>query len=869
MSAAEQHVILNVDDDPFIRSSVSRILERTGYRVFTASDGAEALKLVESVKPNLCLLDVHMPGMDGYELCERLRRQADMASVPMLFLTVFSNQGERDRAFAAGADGVLEKPFDLDELIEIVGRHTEVETDGSDHLELGGDGTKLPSTDLADPTIFAEFKKFLQERLITSPVKADFVTSAPPEQLYGLATALGVSERELAAYVADFLSVPYVAGIEGETVDASLLAGPFCIANLVVPTGVRDGSTGVIVSNPFDWGLLETLRRTLEGEGLRVSITEPDSIRAFFTYGEGATEGDTEVMSLISTDLLTADDSVLDLATADDGFRSEVTALANEVLRRAVSEKASDIHIEPKRRHASIRFRVDGDLMDIRTIPLAKCGMLIARFKALGRMDIAERRKPQDGALEAVIHGRQFRLRLSTTRTPNGESMVVRLIEPSANPMKLTELGMTEDQSRTMLEFAAQSHGLVIIVGPTGSGKSTTIFSLLSTVDGDRRSLMTVEDPVEYRIPFANQQQIDERAGATFESLLKAAVRQDPDILLIGEVRDRFSANAAMEFAGSGHMTVTSLHSSNATTAIFRLERLGVQRGAMADVVLGVVAQKLMKKLCERCKSVRPITPEEREILAPFTKDSPDEVADPVGCPSCRQTGYNGREAVYEILHFDRDIKKLVRDGTAISDIRALSRARGDFQICHHAVDKVRDLTVPVDDAYRHVLIEEGDMDEGGPVVGSIPDARSRDVSRPVGPNTADSSVSAPDERRTAILVVEDDPATLRMLERFLEEAGHDVTVATDGADALMQLGSARFDLVVSDIHMPNLDGFTLLGVINEKNLDIPVAFVTADTDSSIELQALEAGAADFLFKPITKEIFNLRVARILKRGAA
>lgn len=498
--------------------------------------------------------------------------------------------------------------------------------------------------------------------------------------------------------------------------------------------------------------------------------------------------------------------------------------------------------------------------------------------------------------MEIRINGRSFKLRLATTSTPHGESLVIRLLEPTVEPKKLEELGMTVQQAEVLKEMAERSQGLILLVGPTGSGKSTTIYSLLSLIDTRRRSLMSVEDPVEYRIAFANQQQVTPVAGVTFESLLRSAVRQDPDILFLGEMRDLFSAKASMDFASSGHLTVTSMHSSNSTTAIFRLERLGVARTDMSEALIAVVAQKLLKRLCPECREVRPITPEERELLRPFTQEIPEEVAQGVGCPACRQTGYHGREGVYEILKFDTELSERVRDGFPISDIRQFARERGQYFISDHVLEKIRKLKVSVQDAYEKVLVEESvsifsqevrsqEVREGVPEAGegrrSSPHEAGggpRELDGPEDPST-DPSVGVnahgpggPDGAATKeapgkahrILVVEDDADTRALLERFLTGAGFEVLLAEDGVEALLTMGRMELDLILSDINMPNLDGLKLLEIVTQQGRQIPVVLLSADREPEVEVQGLELGAADFIHKPIRKEVVVQRLRRVL-----
>ena len=347
----------------------------------------------------------------------------------------------------------------------------------------------------------------------------------------------------------------------------------------------KEGQTIFIINNPFDFDLIDTLKKLFGRDSIKnISLADAETIQNIFLELQDnpikvapvakRRENNTFAASKGSNN--NPDEREIDAT----GIKSEfIVSAANDILKAAVLDRASDIHIEPKKGNTIVRLRVDGDLREKRVLDSKEGNMIISRFKALGGMDIAERRRPQDGASEMRIGGSNFKLRLATTSTPHGESLIVRLLQSEVKPKALNDLGMSESQIKSMTNFSKRSEGLILMVGPTGSGKTTTIYSFLSIIEHGPRSIISVEDPVEYRIPFANQQQVNDKAGVTFESLLKSAVRQDPDVLFIGEVRDPFSAKIAMDFASTGHLTISTLHTTNATTAMFRLERLGVSRG--------------------------------------------------------------------------------------------------------------------------------------------------------------------------------------------------------------------------------------------------------------------------------------------------
>jgi type II secretory ATPase GspE/PulE/Tfp pilus assembly ATPase PilB-like protein/DNA-binding response OmpR family regulator len=853
MNTSVKPLILAVDDNRDQLTLMERFLSSNGFRVIACDSGRKALDAIGEAIPDLILLDVMMPEMDGYEVCSRLQKNSAAAYVPVVFVTALGDEQDKARAFSVGAVDYLTKPLRKETLLEKVQTHLATHTRW---LELQQGGT--PAGEQGEPSDFPNFKRFLFDQVTVDPAKRDQFAATPPAQAYAMARSLGISNTQLAKYIADFLKLPYIAQINPYDVKLGLLPMPFCKANLIVALGNGDEGYTFVLSNPFNLEIIDNLRKiTGKDKALNLAVTEPQHIELLFKsdLGTETTNRKTDISGDIHevtgpTRQFRFEETSEQISEADIK-KHPVVYIANTMINKAVMERASDIHIEPKEDETVIRFRVDGDLKDSLALKKNTGVMLISRLKALGGLDLAQRRKPQDGSFAATINNRTFKLRLATTSTPYGESLIIRLLEPSARPKDLGELGMTEQQVRTMVEFANRTHGVVMIVGPTGSGKTTTIYSFLSHIDCQSRSLISVEDPVEYSIPFANQQQANEKAGITFESLLKSAVRQDPDILFLGEVRDPYSAKMSIDFASTGHLTITTLHTSNATTAIFRLERLGIDRGTMADTLVGVVAQRLLKRLCPHCKEVTPISAEEKAMFAPFTDEIPAQVAHPVGCPKCNNTGYFGREGVYEIIKFDHQISAMARSGAPIAEIRNAVRDRGDFLISTHAVEKVKKLLFAPKDVYEQVLVEELAFEEKrAPKAGH---------DMPVSEKAKGAEKS--------ILVVEDDLDSRKLIARFLKNSGYTVTSAEDGVGALMQLGKQRFDLIISDVNMPNLNGFKLLEMKGQKGIETPVIFLTSRSDPEDMERGLGLGAADYITKPTKKEILLSKVKAVLEKS--
>jgi type IV pilus assembly protein PilB len=842
--------LLVVDDDQVVRRSLTGILGGT-CEVLEAESGEVALRLLddERTRPDIILLDVRMPGMNGYEVCAKIQERDDLAYIPVVFVTSLGSEEDRKKAFDVGGAAYIHKPFEADAMIAEVERQ----------LETQGTWRSLRATARHNrswllPSTFVAFKQYLEAQKNASSTQAAACHAVQPADVYDLGGILRIPNDQLARHMSHFLGLPYSNRFYAEDVGLGVLPKAFCESNLVLP--LRDRT--IVLSNPFDWELMHTLDQTLwHTAEPKLSLAEPERIRLLL---EEPSEG---LLGAIRVGFRTIS---LESEREESGEMDALT-LVGDVLREAVQERASDVHIEPKEHGALIRFRIDGDMQDIRTIGSAQVAKMLSRLKALAGMDIAERRKPQDGALMASLKERRYKLRLATSSTTGGETIVIRILDPDAEVRPLEELGMTDAQSSLVRELASRSQGTILVVGPTGSGKSTTIFTLLTTVDGQTRSIMSVEDPVEYRIPYANQQQVNQRAGVTFEALLKSAVRQDPDILFLGEVRDPFSARAVLEFASSGHLTISSLHSSNATTAIFRLERLGIERGAMADSIAAVVAQKLLKKLCPDCKRIAQTTSKERELLRRFTNDVPETLAHPVGCPACRDTGFRGREGVYEMLVFDRDVGDLVRDGRGIAEIRAHCANRNDYLVSDHALEKLRAHKFALRDVVDDVLLEESVPPRPiGPsaAAGAGSAAASVDSNGPTG-KEGDGETPHDPEAPSAILVVDDDEDMRALLELHLTGAGHRVIGASDGVDALMLLAQGAVDLVLSDVNMPNLDGLKLIEIMRQKQIDVPTLFLTASEDAETEEHVLAHGAFDYIRKPVRKEVLLLRVANALR----
>jgi general secretion pathway protein E len=348
-----------------------------------------------------------------------------------------------------------------------------------------------------------------------------------------------------------------------------------------------------------------------------------------------------------------------DLLATDD--EAPVIRLLNALLAQAVREQASDIHIEPLERLVSFRFRVDGVLRQVLTTPRELMPILVSRIKVMAHLDIAEKRLPQDGRLSLRISEHIVDVRVSTLPANHGERVVLRLLDKKANRLELQQLGMDPDTHKRMDRLIRQPHGILLVTGPTGSGKTTTLYASLSELDRDRLNILTVEDPVEYELPGIGQTQVNPKVDLTFARGLRAILRQDPDVVMVGEIRDLETAQIAVQASLTGHLVLSTLHTNSAVGAITRLRDMGIEPFMISSTVIGVLAQRLVRLLCGHCKEPYQASAPDLALLG-LSEDRSATLYRPVGCPKCQHNGYLGRAGIFELIDIDSRLRQLIHD---------------------------------------------------------------------------------------------------------------------------------------------------------------------------------------------------------------
>jgi len=386
------------------------------------------------------------------------------------------------------------------------------------------------------------------------------------------------------------------------------------------------------------------------------------------------------------------DDSLVDKATLAEVEQAPIVKLVDTMLTGAVDHKASDVHLEPKEDHAVVRYRVDGMLHKILTIPRHAVAAVTARLKIMARCDTSERRKPQDGRIDLNIRDAQFDIRFSTVPTIHGEKIVMRLLNKSSANFKLTDLGFDEEEMSKFDELIRKPHGILLITGPTGSGKSTTLIAALGKMATESVNVMTVEDPVEYQLDRINQVHVNNKVGLTFSSALRTFMRQDPDIIMVGEIRDFETADLAVNAALTGHLVFSTLHTNDAAGAVPRLNNMGVPPFLINASVIGVMAQRLVRRLCQHCKQSYEPSKEELEMIEGAYDSGLHErtlMYKGKGCKFCNHLGYSGRVGIFEIMLMSNEMRSLIMRSTAIHEVKRLARQQGMLTLWESGVKKV------------------------------------------------------------------------------------------------------------------------------------------------------------------------------------
>jgi type IV pilus assembly protein PilB len=480
--------------------------------------------------------------------------------------------------------------------------------------------------------------------------------------------------------------------------------------NLIMPVSVGGGKLTVATSRPADVFVIDDVKRRTNMTLEVVVCTDEDIQKVCEAFTEtkldynvdaiieDATQGEVQVIESQEQD-------VKDLEK--QAGESPIIKFVNYLISHAMREGASDIHIEPKEDHTKIRYRIDGILFDTAKPPATMHSAVVSRLKIMSNLDISERRIPQDGRIAAIVGGREIDLRVSTLPTNYGEKVVIRILDSRSILRGLEDLGMAPEALKTFRQEIARPHGIILVTGPTGSGKTTTLYSALNQMDGRTMNISTVEDPVEYHLDFTNQVQVNEKVGLTFAMALRSLLRQDPDIIMVGEIRDSETARIAVQAALTGHLVLSTLHTNDAPSSITRLVDIGIEPYLIAASLNSILAQRLVRKICPKCRQKFDIP----ENICEFVEQAgvgKDEIFHGVGCEVCRNSGYQGRIGVYEMLVIDDAYRDIITKDPSITSMRKAFAATGQASLYDDGIQKVKagmttlEEVMRVTEAYSH-----------------------------------------------------------------------------------------------------------------------------------------------------------------------
>lgn len=489
-----------------------------------------------------------------------------------------------------------------------------------------------------------------------------------------------IKKKEMMEILSQEISIPYVE-LDGKVFDPSIVA--MLPENLsrkhrLVTIDKKEDKLVVAMANPLDVYTQDEIKIKI-GYEIEPRLAFSDDINKVLDLVYGVTENWQQMIGEINSLAVSAvEDSSEEMDISKSVSQSNeapVISLVNLIMLRAIKEGASDIHIEPYGdRSLKVRYRIDGVLHDIMSPPRNLHMAIISRIKIMSNMNIAERRLPQDGRIKVQVHGREVNFRVSTIPAVNGESAVLRILDPAQIVLDLKTIGFSRHNLQKYQELIEKPNGILLVTGPTGSGKSTTLYATLNILNSTEKKIMTIEDPVEYRLDGINQLQAKPKIGLTFAAGLRSFLRQDPDIMLVGEIRDRETAEIAIQSALTGHLVLSTLHTNDAPSSIIRLVDMGIEPFLISSSVIGVIAQRLVRTICPYCKKEIPLSAEVQKIMDEFKIEHDEmKIFRGEGCQHCKQTGYKGRTAIFELMVVNENIREMIYKNAPLSEIREIA----------------------------------------------------------------------------------------------------------------------------------------------------------------------------------------------------
>jgi type II secretory ATPase GspE/PulE/Tfp pilus assembly ATPase PilB-like protein/CheY-like chemotaxis protein len=666
----------------------------------------------------------------------------------------------------------------------------------------------------------------------------------------------------------------------------------------VVPVRQTDSYLEVATANPFDIDA-EKMLAFATGREVRMLLGSPSRIREKLDelYRETETAvarllegmgGDFEIEQI-------REEEEANAASAEQASQRPILRLVDTMIADGITNRASDIHVEPIEGGVVVRYRIDGVLRQMMKIPKSAGVPLISRIKIMSKLDIADRLRPQDGRARVSVNGEAVDLRVSTLPASHGEKVVIRVLNQKATTLALDSLGLAEDEQKAIRSLLTNKEGIILVTGPTGSGKTTTLYSALRAVQGTGVNIVTVEDPVEYRLgENIVQVQVNEKAGLTFSSALRSILRQDPDVVLVGEIRDKETAQIALQASLTGHLVLSTLHTNDAPNTVTRLVDIGMEAYKIAPALRGIVAQRLMRRLCKNCR--QEATEAVPERVARFATPGVT-LYQGVGCSECSMTGYRGRFSIVEVLTMNPELERRIAAGATAEKIAEAAREAGMRSLFGSGLRHVLSGESTFEELLRVTDVPREDEPQPAQPLSPRRTGRGRSAAPAPAP-AAFTAVPAPASplaevsmdmelleepagnngevvrgrgQGACVLLVEDEEQLRRVMKDLLQREGYQVAEARDGVQALDEVDRFAPDVIILDLNLPGLDGYGVLQQLRSRpaTREIPVMVLTAKGDEDNEVRVFELGADDFVTKPFRARSLTARLEAVLGRHRA
>ncbi|MFH2067426.1 MAG: ATPase, T2SS/T4P/T4SS family [Pseudomonadota bacterium] len=730
-AAPSKYTILFVDDEPNVLKSMRRIFRQENYNLLTASSGDEALAVFARESVQVIITDHQMPGMTGAELLRKIK-----ADYPRTIRIMLTGHADVDAIMGAVNEGAvykfITKPWNDDDLRITVSLALEQYDLIKENISLKQQQQKqqkeikqlqrFVNTHRSQVGRILLRNKIIQEQDLR---KAELIQTKTNKMLPLILIESGmIEDEEMVKVIQKELGLNRVDPNEFEIPKAivGLVPREICSKNLLIPINRAEGRLIVAMVDPTDYMKVDDLT-FITGIPVEPMLASQKDIRKKLEeiYGDQAlldevlSEADladpTETIEII---LEEEDESVdvEDLLRAKD--QPPAIRIVNAIISDAFRHGASDVHIEPKTKYMVVRYRMDGLLYEKLHIPLAMHPAIVSRIKVMAELDITERRKPQDGRVTVKSSSKMVDMRISTLPTINGEKVVLRLLDRNASIRDIEEVGFSGDVMAKIMRFTLQPQGMLLTTGPTGSGKTSTLYALLQRAATITKNFTTIEDPVEYFMSMAEQVMVREKIGLNFPLVLRSLLRQDPDVIMLGEIRDLETAEVAFHAALTGHLVFSTLHTNSSIASITRLRDIGIQPYVISDALIGVIAQRLIRRICPHCQTETD-APEELLHALGLSADRLDFT--PFygrGCDRCNQTGYSGRIGIFEVLSVDGHLKELIHRDASEMELQRAARLSGMHTLFEDAMTKVRSGMTTLEEVVR-VLGAKSGLDNSCP----------------------------------------------------------------------------------------------------------------------------------------------------------